>query len=409
MKNLYLAFACILVSVAALTTRCDRQRFPGLPVSFNDDWLFIRQDSANSDKFLPGNIPNHKWEDVTLPHTAFIEPLTVTSQQWTGISWYKKLYRAPRGDHRHHTGLLFDGVMNDAIIYLNGAEIARHTGGYVPFYVDLTNDLRFGKENEILLRVDNRENPSIPPGKPLAELDFLWYSGIYRNVSLYVSDKLHITTAPEADTLLGGGVITGFRDVSEDAATVIVSVLVQNDDITPRSFYLKNTVLDAAGKLVSASLSEKIELESGQRRQLLSEIRVMQPALWSNEKPFLYTLRSELQSEKKAIDCNEIRIGIRSVEITGDKGLVLNGIPVRVTGTNRHQEYPYIGYALSDNAAYRDVYKIKDAGFNLVRCSHYPPAPAFLDACDELGLLVIDAIPGWQFIRRLPLLRALTA
>ena len=184
MKKIYIAFAYILVIMAALTTRCDRQRLPGLPVSFNDHWMFIRQDSANIDKILPGNIPNHKWEDVTLPHTAFIEPLVVTNQQWTGISWYKKIYRAPRGDHRHHTGLLFDGVMNDAIVYLNGAEIARHTGGYVPFYVDLSNDLRFGRENEILLRVDNRDNPSIPPGKPLSELDFLYYSGIYRNVSL---------------------------------------------------------------------------------------------------------------------------------------------------------------------------------------------------------------------------------
>ena len=144
--------------------------------------------------------------------------------------------------------------------------------------------------------------------------------------------------------------------------------------------------------------TEEIEMEPGQSRRLLSEIRVMQPALWSNEQPFLYTLRTELQSDQNAIDCNEIRIGIRSVEITRDNGLLLNGNRVSITGTNRHQEYPYIGYALSDNAAYRDVYKIRDAGFNFVRCSHYPPSPAFLDACDELGLLVMDAIPGWQFI-----------
>lgn len=398
MKKRNFVLACIVVIAAASATKCDRQRFPGLPASFNDDWMFIRQDSANIDKILPGIIPNHKWEEVSLPHTAFIEPLVIADKQWTGISWYKKLYRAPRRDHRRHTGLLFDGVMNDAIVYLNGAEIARHTGGYLPFYVDLSNDLRFGRENEILVRVDNRENPSIPPGKPLSELDFLYYSGIYRNVSLYVCDKLHITSAPEADTLLGGGVITGFRDVSEDAATVIVSVLVSNDGRTPRSFYLKNTLLDAAGKQVSASLSEEIEMEPGQSRRLVSELRVMQPALWSPEKPFLYTLRTDLQSDRKAIDCNEIRIGIRSAEISPDNGLSLNGRRIKVTGTNRHQEYPYIGYALSDNAAYRDAYKIREAGFNLVRCSHYPPAPAFLDACDELGLLVIDAIPGWQFI-----------
>ncbi len=398
MKRLYIDFACVLVIVAALTARCDRQQSPGLPVSFNNDWLFIRQDSANMDKILPGNIPNHKWEDVVLPHTAFVEPLVITGQQWTGISWYKKLYRAPFRDRHHHTGLLFDGAMNDAIIYLNGAEIARHTGGYVPFYVDLSNDLKFGRENELLVRVDNRENPSIPPGKPLSELDFLYYSGIYRNVTLYVSDRLHITTASEADTLLGGGVITGFRDVSEDAATVIVSVHVRNDDRTPRSFHIRNTLLDAAGTEVSGSFSEEIEMEPGQSRRMMSEIRVMQPALWSTEKPFLYNLRTELQSDQNTLDCNEIRIGIRSVEIAPDNGLILNGNPIIITGTNRHQEYPYLGYALSDNASYRDACKIKEAGFNFVRCSHYPPAPAFLDACDEIGLLVMDAIPGWQFL-----------
>ena len=398
MKKFYIVLAYTLVILAALTARCGRQQSPGFPVSFNHDWLFIRQDSSNMDKILPGNFPNHKWGDITLPHTAFIEPLVASDMQWTGICWYKKLYRAPRHDRHHRTGLLFDGVMNAAIVYLNGAEIANHSGGYVPFYVDLTNDLNYGRENEILVRVDNRDNPSIPPGKPLSQLDFLYYSGIYRNVSLLVTDKLHITSVPEADTLLGGGVITGFREVSDDAATVIVSVQVRNDDRIPRSFILKNTLLDAAGKEVSGSLSEKIEMQPGLSKRLMSEIRVMQPALWSTEKPFLYTLRTELQSDRNVIDCSETSIGIRSVKITPDKGLLLNDIPVDITGTNRHQEYPYLGYALSDNASYRDAYKIKEAGFNLVRCSHYPPAPAFLDACDELGILVIDAIPGWQFM-----------
>ena len=130
----------------------------------------------------------------------------------------------------------------------------------------------------------------------------------------------------------------------------------------------------------------------------MTEIIVMQPALWSPDKPFLYTFRTELQSDKGVIDARETRTGIRSVRITADSGLVLNGATVSVTGTNRHQEYPYIGYALSDEASYRDAYKIREAGFNFVRCSHYPPSPAFLDACDEIGLMVINAIPGWQFI-----------
>jgi len=382
----------------ALSSGCIRSDRQGIPVSFNDSWMFIRQDSANIDKILPGIIPNHKWEEVTLPHSAYIEPLVISGSQWTGICWYKKVFRAEKRQRHRHTGLLFDGAMHDAIIYLNGAEIARHSGGYVPFYVNLTDDLNFGRENEILVRLDNRENPDIPPGKALAELDFLWYSGLYRNVSLYVTDRLHITSPPEVQSVLGGGIITGSRDISREAATVSVSVHVTNDDRIPRSFHMKNTLLDAAGLDIASSRSERLELEPGQSRRLVTKIIVMQPALWSHDQPFLYTLVTELQSDKGVIDRRETRTGIRSVRITSDMGLILNGDPVMLTGTNRHQEYPYIGYALSDEASYRDAFKIREAGFNTVRCSHYPPSPAFLDACDEMGLLVIDAIPGWQFM-----------
>jgi len=391
-----ITFGLALLAAVALSSGCGRSDRETIPVSFNDGWLFIRQDQENSDKILPGIIPNHKWEAVSLPHSAFIEPLVISGSQWTGICWYKKVFRAEKRQRHRHTGLLFDGAMNDAIIYLNGAEIARHSGGYVPFYVDLTADLDFGTENEILVRLDNRENPDIPPGKPLAELDFLWYSGLYRNVSLYVTDKLHITAPPEVQSVLGGGIITGSRDISREAATITVSVHVTNDDRIPRSFHMKNTLLDAAGLDIASSRSERVELEPGQSRRLMTKIIVMQPALWSPAKPFLYTLVTELQSDKGVIDRRETRTGIRSVRITADRGMILNGDTIRLTGTNRHQEYPYIGYALSDGASYRDALKIREAGFNIVRSAHYPPSPAFLDACDEIGLMVIEAIPGWQ-------------
>jgi beta-galactosidase len=392
----YLFFT--LPVIIAMTTACERGHAPGMPVTFNDGWLFIRQDSANSEKILPGIIPNHKWEDVTLPHTAFTEPLTVSEGQWTGICWYKKMYRAPRRDRHRNTGLLFDGAMNDAIIYLNGVEITRHMGGYLPFFVDLTSDLKYGRENEILVRLDNRENPEIPPGRPLSETEFIYYGGLYRNVSLIRTNKLHITAVTETHATLGGGIITGVRDISRESAIITVSVEVINDDKVPRTFYMRNTLLDAGGTETSSSLSEKTELEPGQSQRLMTRFIVMHPSLWSPDTPFLYTLMTQLQTEKGVIDSKETRLGIRSLKITADKGLQLNGETVSVTGTNRYQEYPHIGYALSDNASYRDAYKIREAGFNLVRCCHYPPSPAFLDACDELGLMVINSIPGLQFM-----------
>lgn len=383
-----------VIAAMLFMTACGRSDTGGVPVSFNDEWLFIRQDSANADKILPGIIPNHKWEEVTLPHTAFVEPAVVTDRQWTGICWYKKLYRPDRRQRHRHTGLLFDGAMQDAIVYLNGAEIARHTGGYLPFYVNLTDDLEYGRENEIMVRLDNRKSSLVSSGVSVNEPDFLWYSGLYRNVSLYVTDRLHITAPPEYPSTTGGGIITGVRDVSRESATITLSVHVSNDDNTPRSFRVKNILLDAAGLEVASSLSELSDLEPGQGQRLMTRMIVMQPSLWTTETPFLYTVRTSLVSENGTIiDSRETRTGIRSVRMTPDKGLLLNGEPVSITGTNRNQEYPYIGFALSDNAGYRDAVKIREAGFNLVRCPHYPPAPAFLDACDELGLMVINSVP----------------
>ena len=386
----------VFVSVLLLSA-CQGNEEEGVPVSFNDEWLFIRQDSASADKVLPGIIPNHKWEEVSLPHTAFMESPDNDEAQWTGICWYRKLYRPDKRQRHRHTGLLFDGAMHDAIVYLNGAEIARHTGGFLPFYVNLTDDLEYGRENEILVRLDNRESPFGPFGLQAAEHKFRWYSGLYRNVSLYVTDRLHITTHAQSNAPLGGGIITGVRDVSRESATLTVSAHVSNDDRTPRSFRMKNSLLDAAGLEVASSLSELTELEPGQSIRLMTRMIVMQPALWTPETPFLYTVRTTLLTENGAvIDSRETRTGIRTVRVSPDKRLLLNGQPVTIGVTDRRQEYPYIGYALSDDASYRDAFKIREAGFNAVRSLYCPPSPAFLDACDELGLLVIDAVPGWH-------------
>jgi beta-galactosidase len=378
-------------------TGCSGNREKGLPVSFNDDWLFIRQNNISESE---ENVPSadSKWEKVTLPHTAKTEPATVTGDQWTGVCWYKKTFRADRKFRGHHVALLFDGAMNDALIYLNGVELYHNTGGYLPFYVDLTKDIRQGKENELLVKLDNRENSEIPPGKPLHQLDFLYYSGLYRNVNLIIKNKLHITNAVEIDSLHGGGISTGFSNVSPNEADVNASVVVRNDDKTLRIFSLHTKLLDAAGNKVAEAMQENISLMPGLATNVLLKMNIKKPALWSPDNPFLYTLQTEIIEGERTVDLDEQRIGIRDLKIIPREGVILNGKKIKIRGTNRHQEYPCLGYALSDNANYRDAYKIKEAGFNFVRCSHYPQSPAFLNACDELGIMVMDAIPGWQFI-----------
>jgi|WetSurMetagenome_2_1015567.scaffolds.fasta_scaffold00059_23 beta-galactosidase len=396
MKKLSLLAPIALCLLLISLYGCVHNKNAGMPVSFNNDWLFLRKDSLSNEENIPP--ANREWEKVTLPHTANTEPATVTGKQWTGICWYKKTFRAGKEFNGRHVALLFDGAMNDAIIYLNGVELYHNTGGYLPFYVDLTKDIKHGKENEILVKLNNSENKEIPPGKPLHDLDFLYYSGLYRNVSLIIKDKLHITNAVEVDSLHGGGIMTGYTNVSSDQADVITSVVVRNDDKTLRIFSLNVNLLDAGGNKVAEAKQENISLMPGIAATVTTRMNVIKPALWSPDSPFLYTLKTEIIEGETIIDSDEQRIGIRDLKITAGKGLILNGKPVKIRGTNRHQEYPFIGYALSDNANYRDAYKIKEAGFNFVRCSHYPQSPAFLDACDELGIMVMDAIPGWQFI-----------
>ncbi len=377
---------------------CRDQYNEGLSLSFNDDWLFVREDSGAVNGILPDTLADRKWEKVNLPHTAMIESAVSGGSQWTGICWYKKYFRPDNKYKGHHLSLLFEGAMNDAIVYLNGTEICHNTGGYLPFFVDLTDDLIFGHENEIMVRLDNRDNKAIPPGRPYSELDFLYYSGIYRDVKLLVKDKLHITDAFEIDTLYGGGIMTGSRNINNNEAEIVTSSLILNSDKTIRLFSLTAELQDAAGTVIARAEKKGLDLMPGESERVDLEMRVLKPALWAPNHPFLYTLITEIKENETIVDMNATRIGIRDLKITAADGLILNGERRRLRGTNRHQEYPYLGYALSDNASYRDAYKIKEAGFNFVRCSHYPPSPAFLDACDELGIMVMDAIPGWKFI-----------
>lgn len=395
-RNLITALSVSFVIL--MLTGCSGSHNYGLSLSFNEGWQFLRQDSVNLDEFDPENIPDNEWEKIDLPHTAMIEPATITADQWTGVCWYKKTFRLEKEYRGRHIALLFEGAMNDAIIYINGVEIQHNTGGYLPFFVDLTNDLNLNQVNEILIKLDNRENSVIPPGKPLRELDFLYFSGIYRNVKLLIKNKLHITDAMEIDSLYGGGIMTGFKNVNEESATISTSVVIQNSDKTLRIFTFHSTLLDAAGTVAAEAVSDSYELMPGTSVSIPVEMKVINPALWSPGHPILYTLRSEIIEGETIVDRFDTRIGIRDLKITSDEGLCINGDNIKIVGTNRHQEYPFIGYALSDNANYRDAYKIKEAGFNFVRCSHYPQSPAFLDACDELGIMVMDAIPGWQFI-----------
>lgn len=369
-------------------------------IPFSDQWQFSKEEKLGGNPLLmklgnPG-IPGTSWETVNLPHTANLEPLVIQSQ-WVGLSWYRKTFIAKKEWRNKQVMLHFEGAMQTATVYLNGKELLRHTGGYLPFTINISSSLLFDAHNELLVRLDNQDSPLVPPGKPLKDLDFCYYSGIYRNVWLEIKNDLFITDPVMEAIPAGGGLHVWYADVSEKNASVQVATHIRNAGSKVNEYELQWQLLDKQGRVVATEIKKGLKLAPGEAAQTTGKLTVKEPQLWHPENPHLYTLKVQVRKGALLQDEKKIRIGIRQFELRDGKFYV-NGQPVLFRGTNRHQEYPYIGNALSDNAQYRDAVKIKDAGFNIVRLSHYPQADAFMDACDELGLLTIAAIPGWQFI-----------
>jgi beta-galactosidase len=371
----------------------------------DDAWRFHLGDTAGAER--PA-VDDAGWEAVTLPHTARIEalvtgiggtdargPAAFGDPQWQGTCWYRRALRLEPQETGRTVLLRFDGAMNVADVFLDGERVGGHLGGWLPFVLDLTGRLQPGREHLLAVRLDNRDNAITGP-KPLAQLDYNPYHGLYRSVHLVVKDRLHITDAILADRPASGGVFVTFPRVAPEAATVRVQTHVRNTHAEARTFRVRVTLRAPDGMVAAEAASGSVTLEPGADRDVTQELDVPSPELWSPAAPHRYALECALVTDAGVTDAETVRVGIRRIAISRE-GFRINGERMFLRGANRHQEYPYIGYALSDEAQYRDARKIKDAGFDYVRLSHYAHAPAFMDACDELGLVVMDCIPGWQF------------
>ena len=388
----------VLIAIFIFNQSLFGQAFKPGANNFNNGWQFVKDmdTSITAAHFTQKNTGKIQWEKISLPHTANIEPLVLTGKQWQGWSFYRKFFTLPFGADK--TVLIqFDGAMQVAEVFLNGNLIATHLGGYLPFVVDISNKIKPGKENCIVVRLNNLDNPEIPPGKANADLDFCYYSGIYRNASLIVKDKIHITNPILANKVASGGIYVWYDRVSEASAVLKVNTAVKNESAFAGNIKMRIALTDASGKQVAVAETKQQIISAGKDKLFEQEFTITKPELWSPDRPYLYNLTVSIIKDGKPTDVEKLKTGIRSFSFTVADGLIMNGKKIKIRGTNRHQEYPYTGNAISDNAQYRDAYKIKQAGFNFVRCSHYPQSTAFLDACDELGILVMDAIPGWQF------------
>lgn len=364
--------------------------------TFDEGWRFTRVEDASTPQQPPVDAV---WEQVTLPHTTRIEP-RVVNDQWQGIAFYEKRF-TPAADWQGQRVLLrVEAAMNNAEIVLNDRRIGDHRGGYLPFTLDLTDHLVAG-ENRLLLRLDNRDDPLTGP-KPLKDLDFNTYGGLYRGVKLMVRPPVYLSDEMLENRVAGGGLFVTYPEVSQDSATIALAADIRNTTSAAATATVRHQLYH--GEHLAGSSEATVQLAADALTRSQQSITVPQPRLWSPRTPELYRLVTTISADGRD-DVTETTLGIRTLEITTD-GFRINGERMQLRGVNRHQEYPYVGYALSPQAEYRDAKLIKEAGFDYVRLSHYPHSPAFMDAADRLGLVVLDAIPGWQYINPDPAFRA---
>ena len=336
------------------------------------------------------------WAVVDLPHTPFAADLDGREHWFGECEYQRKISRPPAAAGR--CTLYVGAAMHSATVFLDGVECGRHAGGYLPFEVDLTAALGDGAPHPLTLRLDNRDNAEVPPGKPYADLDFCWYGGLYRGAELRCYPALHISDPIGAGEVAGGGVFVRTLAASASVATVSVRTHVRNTGATECVFQCETELLFGPA-VVTQSAPVRIKLAPGASTHVEQELQVAQPRRWQPDAPELYHARVTLRAaDGTVLDTHTEQFGIRRIGFSRSGGFTINGRRLRARGTNRHQEYPRVGYAVPAAAQRRDVRRIKEAGFDYVRLAHYPQSPDFLAACDELGVLVMVCIPGWQFM-----------
>ena len=342
-------------------------------------------------------LESDRWEKVILPHTAHVEARDAKTA-WQGVCYYQRNLPLLSTWKDKRVVLTLNGAMQVSDLWLNGTHIGGRHGGYLPVVIDLSDKLSWNHTNRLLVRLDCQDNPLVPPGKPYHDLDFSYYSGLYRDAFLTITRNIHITDPILANLSRSGGVYVTTPEVGSTRSTVEVRTHIVNEvDASSSKMRIIQSLLDTKGKVIAYDC--QVQTVATKRSiQTLQSLVVTHPHLWSPDSPYLYRLVTTVQQGSTVLDRVETRVGIRSFRFTRNQGLLFNGKSLRLVGTNRHQETAYLGNALTRDMSYRDMVKIKQAGFNCVRLSHYPQDPAVMDACDELGILAIPATAGWQFV-----------
>ena len=353
----------------------------------NDDWLFTEQfeDSLVAPEYLENTL-----QPVRLPHTCKETPFHYFDESlYQMVSGYRRHLLIPKDWQGKRILLTFEGAAHDSTVFCNGKKVGEHHCGYTAFTVDLTDNVLYGQDNLLCVRLDSRENLNVPPFGYV--IDYMTYGGIYRDVRLEVKEKVSLS-----DIFVHTAI--DFRSSPVTAQITSEITLTESDDnVTIRQYYMPKSTA-AAQESWRLLCEQTVSTDVSCDKEFSLTATITSPLLWDTEEANLYILKTQLYQDNTLLDETETTFGIREAVFKKD-GFYLNGRKLRIRGLNRHQSFPYVGYAMPKSMQRLDADLLKkELGLNAVRTSHYPQSHYFLERCDELGLLVFTEFPGWQHI-----------
>ncbi len=340
------------------------------------------------------------WEKVSVPHTLQLVSYEMDSigESWVqkkylrDIGWYRKTIKIP-SKSSSKVFLEFEGVHNATELWVNGKKVGENRiNGYVPFHFDITDYVERGKENLIAIKADNRFDETMSPDPH--RTDFIKFSGIYRDIYLVTTNKLHVTFNWEK---FDAGVHITTPTVNKKNGTVSIKTTLANENNKVVSCKIVTNIINAEGYVVK-KLIQKAVIPSQTDHTFRQTTTIVDEDFytWSPDTPYLYRANTVIYDEhNNAVDFVENTFGFRTFKLVEGKGFVLNGEPIFLIGVNRHQNYPNIGDAVPNSFHYNEALQYKKAGMNIIRLSHYTQDDAFIKACDELGMIVYEEPPTW--------------
>lgn len=345
-------------------------------LDFTADWAFRLGDDTTAAR---PEYNDADWRMLNLPHDWAVEgEFSRDNPSGTGggalpggVGWYRKTFTADKADQGKRLRIDFDGAYMNSTVYINGHELGTRPYGYISFSYDLTPYIKWGEENVVAVRVDNAEQPNSR-----------WYSGcgIYRNVWLTKMNPVHVAQ---------WGTYVTADEVSKNSARLTVRTTLENEQATDAPLELLSQLIDENGKVIG-NASTRLTVEQGKQLEAAQEIHVENPELWSVDRPYLYTIKTEVLVDGEPVDTYRTPFGIRSFRFDAQKGFILNGEQVKINGVCMHHDLGCLGAAVNTRAIERQLEILKEMGCNGIRCAHNPPAPELLDLCDRMGFIVMD-------------------